>query len=180
MTVGAAIIHKTGCVVAIDCRVTSECGTKHSDRASKYLLCGPLVAAFAGDVGQLQAVARSWVGKEALTVEEAVEASKGCGTGWEALIYNSFDHTLWSLDGGGALIEHSTMVVIGAGGDTAAGYLQGWFAAKPKLLKSSRSVERALSAAVQAAAGRNISCCEAHYVIRAHRSGRPAGVVSYM
>lgn len=173
MTVGVAVLHSSGCVIAIDCRVTSACGTKHSDTADKYLVLGPLVFALAGDLGQMRAVAGKWVEHETFNPADAADVSRGTGNEWEALCYDSSDHTLWSLSCG-VVLEHAGCTAIGSGSDVAFGYVTA--AQQLAARKSAHDPACIVSNAVRAAAVRNVSCSTAHNLIRAHRSGRPPSV----
>lgn len=173
MTVGAALLHSRGCLLAVDCRITSDSGTIHSDMAVKWALVGPLTAVFAGDVGHFQAAVRIWMDRGVTTVEEAADNRAGAGNTWEAIIYDQAAHTLWNLDSSGALIQQPTIATCGMGEDLVYGYLRGAVTAQD-LQRSSPRLGRHLSDAVQIAAERNATVSASHHVLRCRRKGRPS------
>ena len=153
-------------LLAVDGRITDEHGTIYTDNAVKWAQAGSITAVLAGDMSAMQRAIQSLL--EASKRQGAWKPLKPrqahmvmCGhkpsktsEGWDALMYDSQTHSLYSCDSDGAICRiDQRIAAIGEGCDVALGYLSAF---KPNGANwTSQSARHRLRRAIACASERN-------------------------
>lgn len=169
MTAVVALKVQRGLVLGVDGRITAG-GAICSEVTPKWIVQGPLVAAFSGDLSAIQATQRLWQVEEPTDIEScAVLLPRKSQGEWTCILFNQENRELVSLGSDGSLVPCDPFGVAGAGEDTVYGFLR----AQNRLPQDYRKARLLVRDALTVAGERNATVGGEHHLVTVKPGQRP-------